>query len=82
MKQRFFLFFPVFALLVGMLVFSGYGSQAVAQQRPPGGDSIIVQPPSPDPGGFPQVRVQCIPYYLQNNPCGVNVVTVEQGIIA
>lgn len=69
MKQRFFLFVPVFALLIGVLVFSGAGSQAVAQQRPPGGDSIPVQPPSPDPGGFPQVQVQCNPRDFPS--CGV-----------
>lgn len=70
MKQRFFLFLSVFALLVVVLVFSGTGSQAVAQQRPPGGDSIPVQPPSPDPGDKePDVKVVCS--YNRINLCGV-----------
>lgn len=68
MKQRFFLYVSVFALLIGVLVFSGAGSQAVAQQRPPGGDSIHVPPPSPDPG-IPSVIVRCS--YDKTKKCGV-----------
>lgn len=71
MKQRFFLFVSVFALLIGVLVFSGTGSQAVAQQRPPGGDTIPVQPPStPDPGNQSSgVEVVCS--FSQYFKCGV-----------
>ena len=75
MKQRFFLFVSIFALLLGVLVFSGTGSQAVAQQRPPGGDSIPVQPPSPpdDPGNKESdVKVKCSSD--KYNLCGVQCI--------
>ena len=72
MKQRFFLFVSVFALFVGVLVFSGTGSQAVAQHRPPGGDSIPVQPPSfPDDPGNQSTGVEVVCTFSKNLRCGV-----------